>query len=39
MNINKATGKDGISVKILKIAKPVVPLHKKNSQLEVVEEL
>ena len=62
MNINKATGKDGISVKILKIAKPivskpitmlinktienasfpnklkeaqVVPLHKKNSQLEV----
>ena len=62
MNINKATGKDGISVKILKIAKPIVskpitmlinktienasfpnklkeaqivPLHKKNSQLEV----
>ena len=62
MNINKATGKDGISVKILKIVKPifskpitmlinktienasfpnklkeaqVVPLHKKNSQLEV----
>ena len=62
MNINKTTGKDGISVKILKIAKPivskpitmlinktienasfpnklkeaqVVPLHKKNSQLEV----
>jgi uracil phosphoribosyltransferase len=24
MNINKATGKDGISVKILKIAKPIV---------------
>ena len=62
INVNKATGKDGISVKILKIAKPivskpitmlinrtienasfpnklkeaqVVPLHKKNSQLEV----
>jgi hypothetical protein len=24
VNINKATGKDGISVKILKIAKPIV---------------
>ena len=62
INVNKATGKDGISVKILKIAKQivskpitmliykttentsfpsklkeaqVVPLHKKNSQLEV----
>ena len=62
LGINKATGKDGLSVKILKLAKPavvtpitklinksiehsvfpdklkeaqVVPLHKKNSQLEV----
>ena len=62
INVNKATGKDGISVKKNKIAKPivskpitmlinktienasfpnklkeahVVPLHKKNSQLEV----
>jgi hypothetical protein len=62
INVNKATGKDGISANILKIVKPivskpitilinktienasfpsklkeaqVVPLHKKNSQLEV----
>ena len=62
INVNKATGKDGISVKVLKLAKPVivepitiminksfeeasfpnklkeaqvVPLHKKNSQLEL----
>ena len=27
MNINKATGKDGISVKILKIGKPIVSKH------------